>query len=413
MQKYLIVEPIIKIKEYTYLLPENRIAKFPLEHRDDSKILIFKNNIITESKFLNLDHLLPLGSLMIFNNTKVLPARLLFRKKTGAHIEIFCLEPYNPIEYNLSFDSKNSCSWVAVVGNANKWKSNEIFFDAADHQDLIDIDLRATLEGKINNKYIITFTWKGNITFSELLDLCGKVPIPPYLNRDSVDQDKERYQTLYAKVKGSVAAPTAGLHFSDRVLSNIDERGIEREEIVLHVGAGTFVPVKSEEIKDHKMHSEPFSLTISLIRRLLEQVKSKKPIIAVGTTTARSLESLYWLGIQCIEKGYPGNVTQWEPYNQTTGISVEESLTRLISWMEESGVEVLERKTEIIIVPGYKFCLIDILITNFHQPQSTLLLLIAAFTGEKWKDIYNYALSHEFRFLSYGDSSILFRNSNN
>ncbi|MDD4655798.1 MAG: S-adenosylmethionine:tRNA ribosyltransferase-isomerase [Bacteroidales bacterium] len=407
----MIVEPIIKIKEYTYLLPENRIAKFPLEQRDLSKILIFRDNIITENKFSNLDKLLPNGSLMIFNHTKVLPARLLFKKETGAHIEIFCLEPHNPIEYNLSFNSKKTCSWVAVVGNANKWKSNEIFFDIANHKNLKEIDLRATLEGKIDSKFIVNFSWKGDYSFSEILDLCGKVPIPPYLNRDSVDEDKERYQTLYAKIKGSVAAPTAGLHFSDRVLSNIDKRGVEREEVVLHVGAGTFVPVKSEEIKDHKMHSEPFSLTIDLLEKLLKQLKKKRPIIAVGTTTARTLESLYWLGIQCLNNGSPGNITQWEPYNDTREISVEESLTYLISWMKKNRVDILERKTEIIIVPGYKFRLIDILITNFHQPQSTLLLLIAAFTGEKWKNIYNYALSNEFRFLSYGDSSILFRTS--
>jgi len=404
------VEPIIKIKEYTYLLPEEKIAKFPLEHRDDSKILIFRNNIISESKFSNLDELLPNDSLMIFNNTKVIPARLLFKKESGAHIEVFCLEPYNPIEYNLAFASKKSCSWVVAIGNAKRWKKNEIYFDIANHTNLITIDLRATLEGKFNDKYIVNFTWKGDYTFSEVMELCGKVPIPPYLKRDSVEEDKDRYQTLYAKVKGSVAAPTAGLHFSDKVLTSIKNKGIETSQIVLHVGAGTFVPVKADEIKDHKMHSEPFLISIQLIKRFLTQLENHSPIIAVGTTTARSLESLYWLGVQCLKDGYPGNVTQWEPYNQNIEISTEESLIHLISWMESNNIEILERKTEIIIVPGYKFKLIDVLITNFHQPQSTLLLLIAAFTGEYWKDIYNYALSNNFRFLSYGDSSILFRN---
>lgn len=409
MQKQSIVEPIIKIKEYTYLLPEDKIAKFPLEHRDHSKILIFRNNLVHESKFLNLDELLPNNSLMIFNNTMVIPARLLFKKESGAHIEIFCLEPYNPIEYNLSFASKHTCSWVAVVGNAKKWKNGEIFFDVANHTELLEIDLRASLEGKLNDKYIVNFTWKGNFTFSEVMELCGKVPIPPYLRRDAVLEDKERYQTLYAKIKGSVAAPTAGLHFSSRVLDKIEKKGIESSQIALHVGAGTFIPVKSEEIKDHKMHSEPFSVAITLIKRILKQLENNESIIAVGTTTARSLESLYWLGIQCIDNGYPNNVTQWEPYNRNVEVSVKESLTHLISWMEKNDIETLERKTEIIIVPGYSFKIIDILITNFHQPQSTLLLLIAAFTGEKWKDIYNYALSNNFRFLSYGDSSLLFR----
>lgn len=404
------MEPVIKIKEYTYLLPEDKIAKFPLEQRDDSKILIFRDNTIEESKFSNLDELLPINSLMIFNNTKVVPARLLFKKESGAHIEIFCLEPHNPIEYNLSFASTNSCSWVTVVGNAKKWKQNEIYFDIQDHLNLMAIDLRATLENKIDDKYIVNFSWKGNYTFSEIMELCGKVPIPPYLNRDSIEEDKERYQTLYAQISGSVAAPTAGLHFSNKVLNNIKNRGIETSQIVLHVGAGTFVPVKTDEIKDHKMHSEPFSISIELIKRVLEQLRNNKPVVAVGTTTARSLESLYWLGIQCLNKKFSNNVTQWEPYNQSDQIPTERSLNALINWMECNNIETLERKTEIIIVPGYKFKIIDILITNFHQPQSTLLLLIAAFTDGKWKDIYNYALSNDFRFLSYGDSSILFRN---
>lgn len=404
------VEPVIKLKEYNYILPENKIAKFPLEQRDDSKILIFRNNIIEDGKFSNLDELLPSNSLMIFNNTKVVPARLLFKKETGAHIEVFCLKPHDPIEYFNSFASTSSCSWLAFVGNAKKWKKNEILFDFGDQTNLLALDLRASLEEKISDKYIVNFTWKGGHTFSQVMELCGKVPIPPYLKRDIVKEDKERYQTLYAKIKGSVAAPTAGLHFSDRVLSNIEKKGIELAQIVLHVGAGTFVPVKSDEIKDHKMHSEPFSISIQLIKKLLEHLSNNKPIISVGTTTARSLESLYWLGVKCLKEGYPSDITQWEPYSQRVNPSIKESLNSLLSWMESNNVEIVERKTEIIIVPGYKFKIVDILITNFHQPQSTLLLLIAAFTGEKWKDIYNYALSKDFRFLSYGDSSILFRN---
>lgn len=402
------MEPEIKIQDYNYNLPEEKIAKYPAEQRDHSKILIFENKTISEDKFLNLAGLLPPSSLMIFNNTKVVPARLLFKKESGAHIEVFCLEPHLPSEYNRSFDSRNSCAWVAVVGNIKRWKSGSILFDSAGSKMLDLIELKAEISGKKEDKFVVNFSWKGDYTFSQVMDLCGKVPIPPYLRRESQECDTERYQTTYAKEKGSVAAPTAGLHFTKNVLDQIDKKGIYREEVCLHVGAGTFIPVKSEYIKDHKMHSEPFSITLSLIRKILEAHTDGKHIISVGTTSVRTIESLYYLGIQCIINGEPGDVTQWEPYNTNNRYSVKESLVALIEWMTKREIDTLERRTEIIIVPGFEFKLCNILITNFHQPQSTLLLLISAFVGEEWRDIYKYALESDFRFLSYGDSSLLF-----
>ncbi|MDP3437006.1 MAG: S-adenosylmethionine:tRNA ribosyltransferase-isomerase [Bacteroidales bacterium] len=403
------VEPEIRIEDYNYNLTDDKIAKYPLECRDASRILIFRDNSISESKFANLTGLLPEKSLLIFNNTRVVPARLIFRKETGAFIEIFCLEPYTPTEYNRSFSSTSSCSWKAVVGNAKRWKSGEIRFDSCSDLLLSEIDLRATVEDKIDDKFIINFRWSLEIPFSQVMELCGKVPIPPYLHRESKDSDRERYQTLYAKERGSVAAPTAGLHFTERLLEDIDNSTIERGEICLHVGAGTFIPVKSRLIIDHKMHSEPFSIEIALLRKILIKLENQEKIVAVGTTTVRTLESLYYLGVQCKEKGFPNDVSQWEPYNQDLIYSVKESIMALINWMESENIDVLERRTEIIIVPGYNFKLSDVLITNFHQPQSTLLLLISAFIGDKWRAMYEYALKSDFRFLSYGDSSILFR----
>jgi S-adenosylmethionine:tRNA ribosyltransferase-isomerase len=403
------VEPEIKIEDYNYILPEQKIAKFPVDLRDHSRILIFRDNNISDTKFLNLDELLPESSLMVFNNTKVVPARLIFKKITGAHIEIFCLEPYSPSEYNRSFSAHNSCSWVAVVGNIKRWKEGVVKFDSVGHQDLDNIDLTAVIEGKIDDKYIIKFNWKGDFAFSQVMEMCGKVPIPPYLRRETEESDKERYQTLYAKERGSVAAPTAGLHFTDYVLNRIDEKGIERAEVCLHVGAGTFIPVKSKYVADHRMHSEPFTISFNLIAKILDAHLNKRNIISVGTTSVRTLESLYYLGIQCINNGFPGDISQWEPYEGSYNISVAQSLEALINWMKKENMSILERRTQIIIVPGFKFKLCNILITNFHQPQSTLLLLISAFVGNYWKEIYNYALNNDFRFLSYGDSSILFR----
>jgi S-adenosylmethionine:tRNA ribosyltransferase-isomerase len=402
------VEPKIRIEDFTYNLPDEKIAKYPLPNRDDSQILIFRDKSISRSVFSNLTDLLPNNSVMIFNNTKVVPARLFFKKESGAVIEVFCLEPYNPVEYNLSFASTEKCSWICVVGNNKRWKSGSLKFDASGHKELETYDLTATKIGPYEEMFIIEFSWKKGISFSQLIETCGKVPIPPYLRRDSEESDTERYQTLYAKLRGSVAAPTAGLHFTEKLLSEIDKKGIQRRELALHVGAGTFQPVKSEFISDHLMHSEPFSVTIDFLKDLRDNL-GKNKIIAVGTTSARCLESLYYLGIQCIKSGKPENVAQWEPYEEREEISAANSINSLVLWLEKDNLEVLHARTRIIIVPSYKFRITDILITNFHQPQSTLLLLIAAFIGEKWRDVYNYALNNGFRFLSYGDSSILFR----
>lgn len=402
------MEPEIRISDFYYNLPDEKIAKYPLQNRDDSKILIFENKEISESKFSNLVELLPEDSLMIFNNSKVVPARLIFKKESGANIEIFCLEPDFPVEYNTSFAATECCSWVCVVGNSKKWKKGYVTFNDNGDKHLADYQFKAKVLKKTGDKFIIEFSWISGIPFSELMEHCGKIPIPPYLKREAEATDTERYQTLYARHRGSVAAPTAGLHFTDEVLRKIENKGIDKAELCLHVGAGTFLPVKSELIKDHNMHSEPFTVSEELLVKLLNQDKKKK-IIAVGTTSTRCLESLYYLGIHCIEFGYPSSVSQWEPYDREYQYTLEESLSALREWMKSNGKTNIEAKTMIIIVPSFKFRIVDVLITNFHQPKSTLLLLISAFIGEEWRRVYDYSLANNFRFLSYGDSSILFR----
>ncbi len=404
------MEPKIKIQDYSYILPDERIAKYPLEKRDSSKLLIYNNGEIKESVFTGLPSYLPQGSLMVFNNTKVVPARLFFRKETGAVIEIFCLEPVDPKDYALSFSSVGTCSWNVVIGNAKKWKGGDVYFICDDtHKEAKSLNLRAELiEKGDNNGSIVRFKWDGNLSFSEVLDICGRIPIPPYLNRDTEELDLERYQTLYARIKGSVAAPTAGLHFTEEVLEAVSAAGVEREQVCLHVGAGTFVPVKSEYISDHKMHTEPFEVTKDLLLKLRD-LKDGAKVIAVGTTSTRTLESLYFLGVQCIENGAPDAVRQWEPYMKEYAYSVKESVSALLDYMESRNMDKIVARTGIIIVPSYKFRVVDMLVTNFHQPQSTLLLLISAFIGGNWKEVYNYALDNGFRFLSYGDSSLLFR----
>ncbi len=404
------MEPKIKIQEYSYILPDERIAKYPLEKRDSSKLLIYNNGEISQNIFTSLPSYLPEGSLMVFNNTKVVPARLLFRKETGAVIEIFCLEPVDPMDYALSFASVGCCSWNVVIGNARKWKGGDVYFICDDtHKEAQNLNLRAELVQKgDNNGSIVKFKWDGNVSFSEVLDICGRIPIPPYLNRDTEELDLERYQTLYARIKGSVAAPTAGLHFTDNVLQQVRDKGIDTCNVCLHVGAGTFVPVKSEYIADHKMHTEPFEVTKEFLLKLRD-LKDSAKVISVGTTSTRTLESLYFIGVQCIENGEPGAVQQWEPYRKDYNYTLKESVGAIIEYMERNGMEKLVARTGIIIVPSYKFRVVDVLVTNFHQPQSTLLLLISAFIGGDWKSVYNYALDNGFRFLSYGDSSLLFR----
>ena len=411
------MKPKIEIEDYNYNLPEERIAKFPLDKRDESRILIYKDHLISEACFSNLPDLIPSDSIMVFNSTKVVPARLIFRKNTGARIEIFCLEPYSPSEYVSSFASADSCEWVVTIGNAKRWKEGELSFETHNERRAENIDLRAEIVEKREEDYIVKFKWEGGIPFSQVLEICGNVPIPPYLKRESQEIDKERYQTLYAKSRGSVAAPTAGLHFSEKVLEELNIKGIKRDELILHVGAGTFRPVKSKYIGNHKMHSEPFTVSRRFLENLVESIELKRNVVAVGTTSMRVLESLYYVGKQISKSGIPRSVEQWEPYNgnidsSTNSIdtSAECAIKKIVECMDAHKMESFSGKTEIIIVPGYRFKIVDILITNFHQPQSTLLLLVSAFIGDKWKSVYKYALDRNFRFLSYGDSSILFGN---
>ncbi len=403
----------IRIEDFTYPLPEERIARYPLPQRDDSKLLVFTETTKRRpetAKFRDIADYLPKKSLVVFNETKVVPARLFFRKKTGALIEIFCLEPVDPADYQLSFAQTATCCWKAIVGNSKRWKQGPVqLYVASDHSDadlLNAMELEAERIGNEGETSIIRFTWKGGWSFSQVMEHCGRIPIPPYLKRDTEAIDMERYQTCYALREGSVAAPTAGLHFTQRELDALDARGIERYNLCLHVGAGTFLPVKSETIGDHPMHSEPFSVSRRFVAMLRD--KGDRPLTAVGTTSTRCLESLYFIGVHCIEKGEPGLVEQWEPYRETGyGYTLTESMTALLDYMDRHALTSLTSRTRIIIVPGYRFRVIDYLVTNFHQPQSTLLLLIGAFVGDAWHQIYEYALGHDFRFLSYGDSSLL------
>ena len=408
------MEPKIKIQDFSYDLPSERIAKYPLERRDASKLLIYnngKNGDILESSFFTLSSYIPNNSLMVFNNTRVVPARLFFKKETGALIEIFCLEPVEPNDYALNFASKECCSWNVVIGNAKKWKGGEVFLmldNASEEAKMLNLRAELIYKGD-NNGSVVKFKWDTGCSFSEVLDICGRIPIPPYLNRDTEELDYERYQTLYARIKGSVAAPTAGLHFTENVFNELDSKGVDRETVCLHVGAGTFVPVKSEYIADHKMHTEPFEVTKEFLKKLCALEEGQK-VVAVGTTSIRTLESLYFLGVQCIENGAPVAVEQWEPYRKEYGYTMKEAIGAIVKYLDDKGLDKLVARTGIIIVPSYKFRVVDMLVTNFHQPQSTLLLLISAFIGgDDWKRIYNYALENGFRFLSYGDSSLLIR----
>lgn len=397
--------PQIRIEDYSYSLPDERIAKYPLAQRDSSKLLIYKEGLIEERVFREIPSLLPSEAIMVFNETKVVPARLFFRRDSGAHIEIFCLEPYEPADYNVNFASVSSCRWKCVIGNAKRWKEDILSFDV-ESGELAQISLKASLISRDGQTGVVEFSWQGGIPFSRVLELCGQVPIPPYLNRATEDIDVERYQTLYAKIRGSVAAPTAGLHFTEDVLDRIREKGVDVEKVCLHVGAGTFLPVKSSLVSEHRMHREPFVVSIDFLRDL--RLGGRK-LIAVGTTSVRTLESLYYAGVSCIECGEPRDVGQWDPYEREYEYSTDEALDALISYLEKESLRELKVGTRIIIVPGFKFRLTDMMVTNFHQPQSTLLLLISAFVGGDWRKIYDYALHHGFRFLSYGDSSLLYR----
>lgn len=402
--------PDIRIEDYNYPLPDERIAKYPLAERDSSKLLRYVDGKVDEHIFRDITDFLPDNAIMVFNDTKVVPARLHFVRPTGARIEIFCLQPVDPVEYNLAFASTQTCTWKCVIGNAKKWKNDTLNLYLPENHGgkAAELNMTADLVSREGETGIVTFHWDGNLPFSNVLEICGTIPIPPYLNRDSEAIDTERYQTLYARICGSVAAPTAGLHFTDSVLAKIREKGIDMETVCLHVGAGTFLPVKDSEVAKHPMHREPFVVTKAFLKDLID---SHKKVIAVGTTSVRTLESLYYIGVSCIEKGHPEDVEQWAPYTREYSYSTEEALRAIVNYLEQTSQDALTAGTRIIIVPGFKFRIVDILVTNFHQPESTLILLVSAFVGGDWKTIYDYALAHDFRFLSYGDSSLLFKRS--
>lgn len=399
--------PQLKIEDYNYPLPDERIAKYPLPQRDASKLLIYRSGKVSESIFRFLPDELPEGALMVFNDTKVVPARLHFQRPTGAHIEIFCLQPDCPNEYNLAFAATDKCVWKCVIGNAKRWKSDVLtVYNPENRSEIQAMGLTATLISREGQTGLVAFTWKDGNPFSRVLELCGSVPIPPYLNRGTEAIDLERYQTLYAHFRGSVAAPTAGLHFTEDVLSRIREKGIDTETICLHVGAGTFLPVKTSDVSRHPMHREPFVVSKAFLQRL---IAADGKVIAVGTTSVRTLESLYYVGVSILETGEPRDVEQWMPYERDWTHTTGEALRAIVDFLDSRELEELKVGTRIIIVPGFRFRIVDLLITNFHQPESTLILLVSAFVGGDWKTIYRYALMHGFRFLSYGDSSLLER----
>lgn len=397
----------IRISDYDYPLSDERIAKFPLPERDSSKLLVYRHGEVSEDRFTSLPQYLKPGMLMVFNNTKVIQARLHFRKETGALIEVFCLEPYSPADYAQNFQQTETCSWLCMIGNLKKWKEGVLRKEmTVNGRDLI---LCAERGEAVGTSHAVRFSWNDStVTFSDILECMGELPIPPYLNRETQESDKKTYQTVYSKIKGSVAAPTAGLHFTERVLSALDNAGIEREELTLHVGAGTFKPVKSEEIEGHDMHTEYISVRRSTIEKLIAH---NGEAVAVGTTSVRTLESLYYIGLKLekdMELSEEGlHVNQWEPYEEASGLSTVRALQNIIDWLDRHGIETLHTSTQIIIAPGYKYHIVKAMVTNFHQPKSTLLLLVSAFVNGDWHRIYDYALSHDFRFLSYGDSSLL------
>ncbi|MFP4557157.1 MAG: S-adenosylmethionine:tRNA ribosyltransferase-isomerase [Bacteroidales bacterium] len=395
----------IDVNEYDYPLSDERIAKYPLKNRNNSKLLVYKNKDVYNLIFTSIKELLFPGDLLVFNNTKVVQARLQFTKHTGAKIEIFLLNPVNPSDYNSAFSSTTETQWNCLVGNIKRWKDEVLELPVNESNTV----LLAKKTERTPDGALISFSWDNNeINFAQIIDRCGKVPIPPYLNREPVNEDKSRYQTVYAKPEGSVAAPTAGLHFTDSMFTQLRNKGVNFGELTLHVGAGTFRPVKSETIGGHEMHTERIYVDRILLTQLLN---ASKKVVAVGTTSMRTLESLYWLGIKLIENPEINelHVDQWDGYILNGKYPLNDVLVAILKYMDANKLDVLAASTRMIIVPGYNFKVVNTLVTNFHQPRSTLLLLVAAFIGDDWKRVYNHALSNNFRFLSYGDSSILFR----
>lgn len=399
--------PEINLEEYTYLLPQERIAQYPLPARHDSLLLVCtKTGERKDQTFRKLTNRLPENTLLVFNDSKVIPARLIFRKETGAFIEIFCLEPAEPAEYNLSFSQKHSCVWNCTVGNLKKWKSGSLLlYNQSNDAFIQNMHLQASLVGRKEGKYQVKFEWKGGFSFSAVLERAGNMPIPPYLRRFAELSDTERYQTVYAYERGSVAAPTAGLHFSEAMLSEMEENGIKTAYLSLHVGAGTFRPVKASDVREHTMHSEPFHATLDFLQQLQHH---KGPVVPVGTTSCRCLESLYYLGVQAALGKDPVFVDQWEPYTKHPRMSYKDALEHLIGYLKRDDRDVLTAATQLFIMPGFSFRTTDALLTNFHQPNSSLLLLVAALVGDNWKEIYAHALAGNYRFLSYGDACLLF-----
>ena len=400
------MERHININDFDYPLPDERIAKFPLENRSDSKLLIYRNGNIAERHFCNLAEELPAGSLLVFNNTKVIRARVIMHKPSGARIEVFCLEPHQPADYERAFAVKGECEWSCIVGNLKKWKEGFVQIDF-DYEG-VACQLRAEIKERGEREHIVRFEWDVDLTFGQLLEHLGRIPIPPYLNRESEEIDLMRYQTVYSKFEGSVAAPTAGLHFTEAMIGAMRDKGFSFDEVTLHVGAGTFLPVKSENAAAHPMHTEHFEVRLQTLENLLEHVGD---VTAVGTTSVRTLESLPVLAWRIHQNGEPHEeqvIGQWESYDIPQDFSGRDVLETLIGYMREKGLARLKAATQIMITPlGFRFRIVSRIVTNFHQPKSTLLLLVSAYIGDDWRRMYKYALDNGFRFLSYGDSSLL------
>ena len=400
------MERHIDINDFDYALPDERIAKFPLAERSASKLLVYRDGEISERHFRDLGDVLPAGAMLVFNNTKVIRARIIMHKASGARIEVFCLEPHAPADYERAFAVKGACEWSCIVGNLKKWKEGAVGIDF--ELDGTPQQLRAYRIGDGGREQTVRFEWSADLTFGELLEHLGKIPIPPYLNRDSEEIDYTRYQTVYSKFEGSVAAPTAGLHFTPELLASLHDAGTESDEVTLHVGAGTFLPVKDDDACRHAMHTEHFEIRRTTVGHLLRKWGY---ITAVGTTSVRTLESLAALAWRIRRDGSPAAervVGQWELYDLPATFTGRDALETLLEYMQRNGLDTLKAATQIMIAPlGYRWRIVRWIITNFHQPKSTLLLLVAAYAGDDWHRIYDYALGHDFRFLSYGDSSLL------
>jgi S-adenosylmethionine:tRNA ribosyltransferase-isomerase len=397
----------VSISDFDYPLPDDRIARFPVAERDASRLLVWRGGDLSETRFRNIGEELPPQSLLVFNNTKVIRARIVMHKPSGARIEIFCLEPHAPADYEHAFAAQGECRWLCIVGNLKKWKEGAlaIEFDYGGKP----CRMQAWHEGTSGTSQVIRFAWDAALSFGQLLEHLGRIPIPPYLGRESEAIDDTRYQTVYSRFEGSVAAPTAGLHFTPELIGTLRGSGIRTEEVTLHVGAGTFLPVKADDPLQHTMHTEHFEVTTGTVRRLTEAMAGRH-VVAVGTTSVRTLESLAVLGWRILRDGTPHADTpvgQWEAYDIPAAATGAQLLDALASYMESAGAERLRAATQIMIMPGFTYRVTSGLITNFHQPKSTLLLLVSAFIGEEWRRLYDHALSHGFRFLSYGDSSLL------